>query len=312
MPPATAFGSKGRAGASAIWIYLYNALIRRVFLLTQVDFLRQPKIALCFNMRTEIKMAANWLDYFTLNNIGFVIGVFGFLFSIYTYLRTRERRAIIYKKAETKIIGGNGSKILDGKIEIRFSGRVIERVTKTTFWVWNGGNRTISAEDIAQGDRLRFVIPSQCEVLNASIVSVSSPSNGIFLKAITTDAIIAEFEFLDSNQGFKCEVLHTAPMDLFQIAGTIKGIGQPKDGENFSLISLPLILLQVLLLNASFIVLGIATALLITSPFPRDYQTLRGLVMIVFVLAFSVGGYVIRDKVDDYFSKRRPPGSLDF
>lgn len=76
-------------------------------------------------------MASNWLDYFTLNNIGFVIGVLGFLFSIYTYLRTRERRAMLYEKMETRIVGGNGSKILDGKIEIRFSGRTIERVTKT-------------------------------------------------------------------------------------------------------------------------------------------------------------------------------------
>lgn len=158
---------------------------------------------------------------------------------------------------------------------------------------------------------MRFAVPDQCEVLEASIVSMSSPSNNASLKAITANAIVPEFEFLDSNQGFKCEVLHTAPTGLFEIAGTIKGTGQPREADNSSFLTIPLILLQVLLRSVFIISIGIATGLLIALPIPLDYKFVRGLIIAVSLVAFSIAGFVIQDKLDDYFSKRRPPGSLD-
>lgn len=242
-------------------------------------------------------------------NIGLVLGVAGILFAVWTYLKTREVRQALYRIKSENIIGGPNPEF-ESRIEIRCDSVVIPRVTKTTVWFWNGGNRTIRRDDISKSDPIRIKLPDGAQVIEAKISGMTTPANSAGLEAISSNRIIPSFEFLDGRQGFACEILHTAlPTDV-SMAGTLIGAGEPRLWNRKTLSSALMNLGTLLPINLAVFALFLSVAVNYGSAIAGDNILSK---MGAFFIGLSAAVLVtesIQKKVFRYFDKREQPENL--
>ncbi|XUY28539.1 hypothetical protein RMR21_015595 [Agrobacterium sp. rho-8.1] len=248
-------------------------------------------------------------DYFTLDYIGLTLGVLSGLFSIYTYVRTRERRNMSYKITDETIVGGHSPVMLDNRVEIRFDDMVIDRVTRTTLWIWNSGNRTINSSDIALNDRISIALPEGTQILQLTTMSKVS-ANAVRVDLLTSSGVFPTFDFLDPNQGFKCEILHTAAENTVSLNGTLKGIGKMKsDRSGFFDTLLSAIPNTFMSLVTMIVIIGVSE--FITSPIPDSNEAIRSLVFIGLIIIMAGVFFAFFDRFQTKRWRSKPPYSLN-
>lgn len=235
------------------------------------------------------------------NNIGLVLGVFGTVFSIYTYKVGKERRVLLFKKSEIDIIGGSQSALSD-RIEIRFDGNAIPRVTKTTFWIWNEGNRTIDGAAVAKSDPLRIEIPENSTLLESTILA-SDDANDVSMIQATSNATVIGFEFLEPKQGFKVTLIHTAKTNEAALLGTLKGMQPARDYQKKSRIQLVTGIIGALFLFVMAFIAAICVGALAAYAAPKEYEFVRlilflgGTLTILIAFMVSVDWHLKREDV---------------
>ena len=215
-----------------------------------------------------------------------------------------------YQLVDTALIAENGTSVLDGRIEIRFDNMTIDRVTKTTLWIWNSGNRTIHRSDIAQSDRLRIVLPDDTKILQVK-TSSGVIANDVTVSELTSDAIFPSFEFLDPDQGFKCEILHTAPKNTAKVVGTIKGIGHLKNYIVTSVKDNFLPFIGFVTTAFSVLAVSLTIPILLASLISSEYKLTKVFIVIIgFMVIFAFISSIL-DANQDRIAKKRPPRSLE-
>lgn len=246
---------------------------------------------------------AYWVDYFSANNLGIAIGIIGVLITIYTYVVTRQKRAISYKISDIALLETDAPTSLGEKVKVFFSERPVPRITKTTVWIWNSGNTTINSYDIAPNDPIRLHIQKGFEILNVELMFTSTKANNISVQPNANGVIIPKFDFIDQNQGMKFSILHTAKTKSIHIKGTIKGIKEIKqDYESIINIITTIIFIKLLpMLFAILFVLYVANKLLPILMIPS----------ILFSVIIAIIYSVFIDRIEDYFARRRPPNSFN-
>ncbi|AAL45722.1 hypothetical protein EN41_27140 [Agrobacterium tumefaciens] len=255
-------------------------------------------------------MASALAEYFTLNYIGFTVGVLSALFSIYAYVRTRERFGMTYQAFDETIVGGESPTLFDDRIEIRFDDMVIDRVNKTTFWIWNSGNKTINVSDIALHDPLVIALPHGSTILQMSTRS-KTLANAVRVNLFASDRVFPTFDFLDPNQGFVCEILHTAEKNSLSLQGTIKGGGKIlnyKDRDSWLSI---LSTLPKVFVNFAGMGFTVLVANLITSPIPSNYELLKPLLFVTMFIVLAGSFFAAVDRLLERRKKQVPPYSLN-
>ncbi len=157
-------------------------------------------------------LGANWFSLVT-----FIIGsiltiLVSYLFRNRKILKIQEVHSEVIKKSEKNLPG----------IEIQYCGKQVERLVKSTFCIWNGGNTIITKEDISNIDNLR------CEAEKDTICLIDSDSIFLGRSACNTNVqghsspFLITFDFLDKHDGLIFSVVHDSKI-MPEIRGVIRG-----------------------------------------------------------------------------------------
>ncbi|TCB17752.1 hypothetical protein E0J18_11775 [Rhizobium leguminosarum bv. viciae] len=163
------------------------------------------------------------------SRVGGLLSVVGVALAISSYFWRREKTLLRYTVAEASIASARNQGSFKDDFEIYFRKQQVPTVTSTAFWIWNGGNKLIRSNDIADTDRLRLALPPGSKILQCQINKSSRPVNNV--RYVLEDGapeteMVLDFDFLEPNEGFVFTLLHTAPRRTIALQGTI--INSPK------------------------------------------------------------------------------------
>lgn len=158
-------------------------------------------------------------------NQGWVGIVIGLVVSIYFYRKSErlpEPRVTFI--SDNAITWGKQDK-LPSRVEVRYDGVPVQRISRSLVRIWNGGNGCLSKDLVPEHDRVRFHLPTGGKFLRASILKENNPSN---LCAVNIDPhnpseAFVTFDHLNKNDGVVIGLLHTDPSPTPELKGTIRG-----------------------------------------------------------------------------------------
>lgn len=161
-------------------------------------------------------------------NQGWVGILVGGALGLFLYWRSRIPGIISFQSRNMLLIGVRHA-VLPVDIKILYRETAIPRLTASTVWFWNSGNKTVRRTDIVASDPLRFSFDG--EVLNVRIRTVSRES--VQIKADISeegeDSVRFGFEFLDPGDGGVLDVLHGGSAEAPECNGTIIGLPKAQD-----------------------------------------------------------------------------------
>jgi hypothetical protein len=155
-------------------------------------------------------------------NFSNALGILGILVGYYFYLKSKPKTLLIYLMKETTIISVDGNDFSD-KLEIRFDGVVVPRVTATKVVVWNAGNTSLEPKDFLVGRELKLSGAQDATVISTQIIKTLKPENLISLHRAESDSqLSAHFEVIRAGEGFVMDFLHTGANGSFKLTGSLK------------------------------------------------------------------------------------------
>ncbi len=217
-------------------------------------------------------LGAGWIGNLV-SIVSLIIGVIGVLYAI----AARARGRISLDRSERTIVGKHPGEI-GSKLEIRFNGHIVPRVTVSRFYIWNSGKKTINENDIATGDKLRLSTSNlNCEILQVRLLRVTRDVCNITFGVIGNDVFL-DFDFIDAGDGIALEITHAGPVGAWSLYGTIKGapkaISSTKSASIDYILSVATISNRNATLKGASIVYGIlaAVSLIWTIFYPWFYK----------------------------------------
>ena len=159
--------------------------------------------------------------------VGSVIGLLGIVAAAVTYFLGRQRSILAYRTKGLRLLGNTESG-LPSDVTVQYRGMNIPRLTKSLIVIWNFGEKTINGSDVVETDPLRVEMGDDSALLSILITKTSRDVIGVTLIPSLKSPGRAEFSFkyLDPNDGFVIEVLHTGESRHAKVYGTVKGIPQ--------------------------------------------------------------------------------------
>lgn len=156
--------------------------------------------------------------------LGAIIGI---ITSYIFFAISRTRSRINYQTSNLQIIG-NISLKLPQDFEVTVAGVKINSLQKSQIVIWNGGNTTITGENIVKEDPLKIVFSPGTKIFDINITGLSRKVNKFTVRHLRNDLteneILLNFDFLDKEDGIMIEVLHTESAQEPKLIGTIKGL----------------------------------------------------------------------------------------
>lgn len=165
------------------------------------------------------------LDFISKPWLGSILGVLGLAVAIVFYLRSKGRTCLAFQHDEVSIVGGS-SATFPAELEIRYSDKIVPRVTSDRIVLWNAGNTTIGGSQIVESDPLRMELPLDESILKATVIKVSREVNACRVIPVEQQMSRAEikFDFLDPGDGLAFEILHTGAKSASELMGTLRGM----------------------------------------------------------------------------------------
>lgn len=148
--------------------------------------------------------------------------IFSLVFAIYTWIVGRKRKEISIDYLSNAIIKQGKTPI--EKLNIEFDGKQIQDLMATTYYIWNSGNEVINKEDVV-GKTLKI----ECEpevLLDTQVIIQSDESNNFVVANIASNSIELGFDYMDSGEGVRLQILHTNLADDLFLNCKLKG-GNP-------------------------------------------------------------------------------------
>lgn len=153
--------------------------------------------------------------------VGIVIGILG----IFSYRISKSSGKPTIQKYSLRIIGKEDTEVEDD-IEILYKGTKVDRLTKTIIVFWNNGTETIDGKDVVPTDPITFSFSDGEKIISQKIVKSTREVNNpkVSTPVGADNSAVIEFDFLDPNDGFTIEFLHTDTKRYPNYSGTIKGV----------------------------------------------------------------------------------------
>jgi hypothetical protein len=167
------------------------------------------------------------MDFATSLNYAFgIIGVFGTLFGIYAYVKTREAKEprCCYRTYRniTRLSPGDNP-----NIKLLYKTEEVNRVFTTYFWFWNGGKKPISKSDVPNNTDIQLALSDKVhnvQVLDCNVVKTSRDAINFAISKFDDNSITMSFDFLDYKDGATIEIQHSGGFDTkFAVNGIILG-----------------------------------------------------------------------------------------
>ncbi|SFB64134.1 hypothetical protein SAMN03159496_06399 [Rhizobium sp. NFR07] len=248
---------------------------------------------------------------FTYENLNFLIGFVGTALALWSLLKSRVARRFLYTRSDTTIIGAT-DEIYNERLEIRFEGHVIPRLTKTTMTFWNDAGKTLDHNDIAPADKLRLTLPIETQIISASLTDMSAPANNARIEISDDRNIFINFDYLDARQGFKLSCLHTGKRRAARVEGTIKGLGSPRDADYTSGLGAAWVMIKVLAFIGSTGGTGFAVAVGINYALDQYLHTFfKAVIGGICVIGAVILGFMILDRFGFLDGNRTRPRFKD-
>jgi hypothetical protein len=173
----------------------------------------------------EAEIMSDALRFLTEGWFGAVVGIIGIALGVIFFVKSQRRAKLAYQYNEVTLIGGTEA-AFPAEVEVRFNGVAVPRITASTLFFWNSGQRTIRGEEIVASDPLRVQFAQETLVLKSSILKATREVNGVRAESISSEAhkVQITFDFLDPGDGVALEILHSGGGSQFKVLGTIRGI----------------------------------------------------------------------------------------
>lgn len=148
--------------------------------------------------------------------------VFSLIFAIYTWIVGRKTKEISVDYFSNEIIKQGKNPI--SKLNIEFEGKPIQDLTSTIFYIWNSGSEVINHEEVVEKS-LKIKCKSE-SFLDVQVIRQSDDSNNFSVMNVTSTNIEVIFDYMDSGEGVRLQILHTESSDDLFVNCKIKG-GKP-------------------------------------------------------------------------------------
>lgn len=148
--------------------------------------------------------------------------VFSLIFAIYTWIVGRKTKEISVDYFSNEIIKQGKNPI--SKLNIEFEGKPIQDLTSTIFYIWNSGSEVINHDDVVEKS-LKIKCKSE-SFLDVQVIRQSDDSNNFSVLNFTSTNIELIFDYMDSGEGVRLQILHTESSDDLFVNCKIKG-GRP-------------------------------------------------------------------------------------
>jgi hypothetical protein len=156
-----------------------------------------------------------------------LLGVLGGgIVSLFFYRKALQRREISYATDIDRLIWSRGRAFSD--IELLYKGQKLSDPRKAIYYVWNSGNCTINASEVAPADPIT-IGANNIHILGAEIPLSTRRVIGAKLDLRSSSEALLNFDFLDPGDGIVVEIfydLHSDDKALGRIPvvrGTLKG-----------------------------------------------------------------------------------------
>jgi hypothetical protein len=178
------------------------------------------------------------IDFINQNWIGSLIGLIGLVVALCIYRASRIGARPVYQSRAFRLIGVK-EQALPNEVAILYSGRNVQRLTKTYIILWNSGKAIVEGKDIVIDDPLRLEFSEGSEVLSARVIKETHKPNKFMvnINQQSNNIVFINFEYLNAQDGVTLELLHTSQERYPLVKGSIKGI--PKGISDWGLISSP-------------------------------------------------------------------------
>lgn len=161
---------------------------------------------------------------------GLALGIISILLAIIIYRMSRRVKEPKYFVESNTIIEGLETELEE--IEVRYKGVPQTRITRSLVFFWNAGGETIDRDDLVPLDRLRIIVPSNTELLDARVLKTTSPSNQFDIASVNQvegenreRGVVLDFDYLDCEEGGVIQLIHTGNRRTYiHIRGKIKGV----------------------------------------------------------------------------------------
>ena len=150
-----------------------------------------------------------------------IIGIPAFIFAIISAFKNYRKKELSVAKSSIQVVrqGVNCIK----KFTMQFDGKSIDDLSITRLAIWNSGNKTIKAEDIASSAPLCIRAKNSATILDAEIIEMVDKTNNYLLSNVSSDIVRIEFEYTEPQDGVVLQVLHTGERDDLFVDCKIKG-----------------------------------------------------------------------------------------
>lgn len=157
--------------------------------------------------------------------LGSILGVLGIGAAVFFYLRSRKVSQLAFQHDAITLLGASDAAFPD-EVEIRFSGKLVPRVTADIIVLWNDGNTTFTASQIVASDPLRIELPENSSLLKVTVLKCSREvSAGSVVQQEDSHQIAdIHFDFFDPGDGIVFEVLHSGNRNDLDILGTLRSM----------------------------------------------------------------------------------------
>jgi hypothetical protein len=157
--------------------------------------------------------------------VGTAIGLVGIALAIFFFLRRREIWRLAYQTRSVRLIG-DASATLPEDVVITVKGVPVPRLSKTTVIIWNAGTATVRGGDIVAMDPLRIRLDDDAAALDVRIprTSRSVISAAAHANPQTKNEVMLGFDFLDPQDGFTVDIIHSGTTAQATTLGTVRGL----------------------------------------------------------------------------------------
>lgn len=142
------------------------------------------------------------------------------IFAIYTWIKGKKTKEISIDNCTNEIVKMGKSPI--NKLEMKFDGKAIQELSSTIYFIWNSGSDVINASNMVGENPIKIICEDE-QFLDVKIIKQSDESNAFKILYFSATKIEMSFDYIDSGEGVKLQILHNGNDEKIHVEYKIKG-----------------------------------------------------------------------------------------
>jgi len=141
------------------------------------------------------------MDFFGTIWVDRSLAIIGIALAYVFYRRSKIHSEVSYQVRGTTLIGGLGT--LPRSVEVRYDGKPVQRLARSTAVIWNSGNTTVERAAILEADPFSLKLPSGTEILAVEIERATRPILRFraTVDPVNKSRVLLKFDFLEPGDG---------------------------------------------------------------------------------------------------------------